>query len=516
MARTSLRPAALNTSGKLSHLPGRPYPEGTPDFPSRDQMVEHLERHAAEDGIDRLLDTTVDCIDRNDDGWLLWTSAGKIHARQLIVATGHQNTPFTPEWKGLSDFKGELLHSADYRNPEPYRGKKVLVVGSGNSGMEIAHDLAEGGASEVRLSVRTPPNIIPLEGASGEVIASVLYKLPLRVGDAVTRFNRRQNIGDLSEYGLPVPEEGLFSRLRRLGQVPPILSEEVIESIKERKFEVVGAVESLDATGVQLADGERIEPDAVICATGYRTGLEPLVGHLGVLDEQRACRKAVGRQARRAGAPLRRLRAAPGRDLLLRQGGEARGEVDRPPAAPHQQRRPPSPRHCRGSAPEHAVQSPLPPRRHSLGAAGGSCGRRAGFAMLDREEAGRSRPYGEASVGCGSGIWTVELAKRGWEVTGIDVIPRAVARARERAREARVEARFIDGDVAALRAAGVREPASASCSTSEPSTGFRRPSARRWERVFFWVSHPEATHSQNLRERPELGIVIFDSTVPRR
>ena len=76
--------------------------------------------------------------------------------------------------------------------------------------------------------------------------------------------------------------------------------------------------------------------------------------------------------------------------------------------------------------------------------------------MLDREEAGCSRPYGEAlDLGCGSGIWTVELAKRGWEVTGIDVIPRAVARARERAREARVEARFIDGDVAALRAAGV-------------------------------------------------------------
>ena len=287
----------LNTSGKLSHLPGRPYPEGTPDFPSRDQMVEHLERHAAEDGIDLLLDTTVDCIDQNDDGWLVWTSSGKIHTRQLIVATGHQNTPVIPEWKGRSDFKGELLHSSEYRNPDAYRGTKVLVVGSGNSGMEIAHDLAEGGASEVRLSVRTPPNIIPLEGTSGEVIASVLYKLPLRIGDAMTRFNRRQTIGDLSEYGLPVPEEGLFSRLRRLDQVPPILSEEVIESIKKRKFEVVSAVESLDATGVQLADGERMEPDAVICATGYRTGLEPLVGHLGVLDEQGVPKAVEGKPA---------------------------------------------------------------------------------------------------------------------------------------------------------------------------------------------------------------------------
>ena len=223
-------------------------------------MVEHLERHAAEEGIDRLFDTTVDCMERNDDGWLLWTSSGKIHTRQVIVATGHQNTPFIPEWEGWSRFKGDLLHSSEYRNPEPYRGKTVLVVGSGNSGIEIAHDLATGGAGEVRLAVRTPPNIIPLEGTSGEVIASVLYKLPLRVGDAVTGFNRRQNIGDLSDYGLPVPEEGLFSRLRRIGQVPPILSEEVVESIKERRFEVVAAVESLDASGVELVDGGGSSP----------------------------------------------------------------------------------------------------------------------------------------------------------------------------------------------------------------------------------------------------------------
>ena len=274
----------LNTSGAVSHLPGRPYPEGTPDFVPRDQFVAHLEEGAQEEGIDLLLDTSVDCIDRNDNGWLLWTSAGKVHTQQLIVATGHQNEPFVPEWKGRSKFKGEVLHSAEYRNPDSYREKQVLVVGSGNSGFEIAHDLATGGAGEVKLSVRTPPNIIPLEGTSGEVIASVLYLLPNRIGDAVTRFNRKMNIGDLSDYGLPVPEEGLFSRLERIGQVPPILSEEVVKSIKERRFGVVGAVDSLDAASVTLSDGDRVEPDAVICATGYRTGLERLVGHFAVLD----------------------------------------------------------------------------------------------------------------------------------------------------------------------------------------------------------------------------------------
>ena len=287
----------LNTAGPLSHLPGRRYPKGTPVFPSRDQVIEHLERHAQEDGIDLLLETCVEAIDRNDDGWLLWTSAGKLQTGQLIIATGYENEPVIPEWRGRSDFDGELLHSSEYRNPEPYRGRRVLVVGSGNSGMEIAHDLAEGGASDVRLAVRTPPNIMPREGTAAELLAALLYLLPLRVGDAVTRFGRRMNVGDLSEHGLPVPEEGVFSRLRRLGAVPAILAEEVIESIKQGRFTVVAAVESLDATGVQLADGERLEPDAVICATGYRCGLEPLVGRLGVLDEVGVPKALGGRSA---------------------------------------------------------------------------------------------------------------------------------------------------------------------------------------------------------------------------
>ena len=74
---------------------------------------------------------------------------------------------------------------------------------------------------------------------------------------------------------------------------PAIVDKEVIEAIKARAIEVVRGVESLDATGVELADGARVEPDVVICATGYRRGLEPLVGDLGVLDE-RGVPRALG------------------------------------------------------------------------------------------------------------------------------------------------------------------------------------------------------------------------------
>jgi cation diffusion facilitator CzcD-associated flavoprotein CzcO len=278
----------LNTPRFTSHLPGRPFPKGTPMFPTRDQLVEYLERHAAEPGVDLQLGTPVERIE-HDGGWRVETPAGEVHTTQVVVATGYEGTLLSPDWSGRDRFEGRVLHSGEYRNPEPFRDQRVLVVGPGCSGMEIAYDLAEGGASKVWLSARTPPNIVLKEGPGGlpgDVIAIAALRLPPRMGDAVANFGRRMDLGDLSEYGLPVPEEGVFSRLKRLGVAPAIVDKEVIEAIKAGRIEVVRGVESLGEHAVQLADGAELEPDAIVCATGYRRGLEPLVGHLGVLDER--------------------------------------------------------------------------------------------------------------------------------------------------------------------------------------------------------------------------------------
>jgi cation diffusion facilitator CzcD-associated flavoprotein CzcO len=288
----------LNTCRPFSHLPDRRFPRGTAMFPSRDDLVAHLERHAKEDGVEFRLGTGVERIDRDDGGWAIRTGAGDLRARQVIVATGYENTPFIPGWVGRERYGGRLLHSSAYKNAEPFEGQAVLVVGPGCSGMEIAYDLAEGGTAKVWLSARTPPNITLRAsggGVPGDMIAVVLLHVPLRVGDAVARFGRRMDIGDLSEYGLPVPEEGVMTRLRRLGVAPAIVDAEVIEAIKARRIEVVRGVESLDSTGVELADGARVEPEAIVCATGYRRGLEPLVGHLGVLGD-RGVPRVVGAQ----------------------------------------------------------------------------------------------------------------------------------------------------------------------------------------------------------------------------
>jgi cation diffusion facilitator CzcD-associated flavoprotein CzcO len=286
----------LNTCRPFSHLPGRRFPEGTPMFPTRDQLIEHLERHAHEAEIDLRLGTRVDRIEPDDGRWIVQASAGEIRATQVVVAAGYEHEPFIPDWSGRESFQGRVLHSSGYRNPEPFQGTKALVVGPGCSGMEIAYDLADGGAAKVWLSARTPPNIVLRQGPGpvpGDMIAVTLLHFPVRFADAFTRLGRRMDLGDLSEYGLPVPEEGVFSRLHRLGVAPAIVDKEVIEAIKGGRIEVVRAVESLDSTGVELADGARVEPDVLICATGYRRALEPLVGHLDVLGE-RGMPRAVG------------------------------------------------------------------------------------------------------------------------------------------------------------------------------------------------------------------------------
>jgi cation diffusion facilitator CzcD-associated flavoprotein CzcO len=279
----------LNSSRLTSHLPGRPYPKGTPMFPTRDQVVEHLRGHARHAGLELLLETRVERLSRGNGGWTVETGRGEIDTRQVVLATGFENEPLVPDWVGRESFAGELIHSAEYRNADRFASRRVLVVGPGCSGMEIAHDLATGGAAKVWLAVRTPPTIISREGPGGlpgEWIGAALLYFPTQFGNAVARFGSRQDFGDLSEYGLPVPQDGLMTRFRRDGTVPSIVDKEVIEAVKEGKVEVVGAVESLDSAGVILADGRRVEPDAIICATGYRRALEPLVGHLGVLDDR--------------------------------------------------------------------------------------------------------------------------------------------------------------------------------------------------------------------------------------
>jgi cation diffusion facilitator CzcD-associated flavoprotein CzcO len=283
----------LNSSRPFSKLPGERYVPGTPMFPSRDEVVAYLEGYAKRNRIEVRLGTTLERIDRRGHGWLLRTSTGDLEAGHVIVAAGYEHTPIVPDWPGRDRFEKALIHSGEYRNPEPFQAADMLVVGPGSSGMEIAYELVSNGAERVRVAVRTPPNFL-IRDPAGPLFANLFLRLPPKRADAIINRIREKKIGDLTAFGLPVPEEGVFSRLKRLSVAPAIVDKEVIEAIRDRRIEIVGAVESLDETGVILADGTRIEPDAVIAATGWRPNLDPLVGHLGVLNERGVPYEAQG------------------------------------------------------------------------------------------------------------------------------------------------------------------------------------------------------------------------------
>src|SRR4051794_246123 len=236
----------LHTVRWLSGLPGAPIPRRYGRWVARDDFVSYLRNYAERFGVRPEFGVEVRRIDQADEGWSVQTSQGERTASAVVVATGYSRVPHLPDWPGRAGFTGTLLHSVDYREPSPYRGQHVLVVGAGNSAAEIAVDLARAGA-RVDLSVRTPPNIMRRDTFGPQ-------------GDGFTQFLRTRTV--------------------------PILDHGFVSALRAGRIRVLPTIESFDDLDVRMSDGSTLCPDVVLCATGNRTGLEPLVGHLGALDER--------------------------------------------------------------------------------------------------------------------------------------------------------------------------------------------------------------------------------------
>lgn len=277
----------LHTTRRWSALPGLPMPRRFGRWVSRDDVVRYLEKYVEHHGLEVVTGVEVSRIDRAADGsgWRLTATGGReLTGRAVVVATGYNHTPRVPDWPGRDTFTGELLHASEYRNPAPYAGKDVLVVGVGNTGAEIAVDLVEGGASRVRLAVRTAPHIVrrSTAGWPAQATGILVRRMPVALVDRAGRLMARVAVPDLAEHGLPRPDTGLYSRVRD-GAIP-VQDVGLIDAVKRGRVVPVAAVASFDEDAVVLADGSRVTPDAVIAATGYLRALESLVGHLGVLD----------------------------------------------------------------------------------------------------------------------------------------------------------------------------------------------------------------------------------------
>jgi putative flavoprotein involved in K+ transport len=296
----------LHTVRGLSGLPGFAIPRSAGRWASRDAVIDYLERYRAHHQLEVRGRTEVGRIakawphDGDDARWVLETADGeRLPAWSVVVATGHAHTPFVPDWPGrLVGYPGQLLHAREYRNPAPFAGLDVLVVGVGNSGAEIATDLAEGGARTVWIAIRTPPQIVRREVAGWPAHATGLLvsRLPSALVDPVARLQRRLTIPDLTSYGVRLPADGLMTRVRRNGEVP-LQDVGFIRAVQSGALKPVAAVTGFEGEKVLLRDGSAISPQAVIAATGYRRGLEKLVEGLGVLDDGGMPRVHGGRPA---------------------------------------------------------------------------------------------------------------------------------------------------------------------------------------------------------------------------
>jgi putative flavoprotein involved in K+ transport len=275
----------LNTNGFLSHLPGQRLPLHSGRWPTKDDMVSYFDSYVRRQNIDLALGCEVKRIERLAGCWRADTSLGDVTAPAIVLATGRYHTPAIPPWPGLDRFTGELVHSANFRNAWPFRGRDVLVVGAGNSAADIAVQLADNGARKVWLAVRTPPHLVrrAIGPIPSDIFLELFARVPAQLVDPVISRLNRLLLGDLSSYGFGRPPLGLKATVESRGRIPT-LADELVSVVRAGRIEVVAAVAALETDRVILADGTGIAPDVVIAATGFSPDLDGLVGHLGVLD----------------------------------------------------------------------------------------------------------------------------------------------------------------------------------------------------------------------------------------
>jgi cation diffusion facilitator CzcD-associated flavoprotein CzcO len=275
----------LNSHRDLSVLPGVTYPAGTPAFPKREAVIDLFEAFARLHGLSIDHDTAVERIDRAGDRWEARAAGRTYRARHVVVATGRDRVPFIPAWPGRETYTGRLLHSADFGEAADYRGKSVLVSGAGNSGFDVLNHLIRAETGRLWLSARHAPAVLPKRVANLAVHknATWLVKLPVGVADRVIGATQRLSFGDLGKLGLPPAAGGAASRMKA-DSIAIATDDGAVAAIRAGRVAVVPVIGGFEGGRVLFEDGSTLSPDVVIAATGYRTGLEGMVGHLGVLD----------------------------------------------------------------------------------------------------------------------------------------------------------------------------------------------------------------------------------------
>lgn len=273
----------LHTIRGLSHMPYHRMPSDYPRYPSKDQFADYMQKYVdhfqlhIEHGVD------VTKILRQGESWAVDTESGDVwNAPIVIVATGLNSIPHIPDWPHREHYSGRFLHSSEYTTGKEFAGKRVLVIGCGNSGAEISVDLVENGASQVACSIRTFPTVVPRDffGIPVHALGVGLSLLPGGLKDTVAGLIARIELGDLTKHGMKSPQWFIFKD----GRIP-MIDVGFVDFLKKGMIEIRPDIKDFGETGVTYQDNHHPESfDIVIAATGFRSGLQQILDVPGIVD----------------------------------------------------------------------------------------------------------------------------------------------------------------------------------------------------------------------------------------
>jgi thioredoxin reductase len=278
----------LVSSKPSSQFPDFPMPDSWPDFPSHGQMLGYLERYADHFGLrDHIwFGTEVTRIEPADGGyWDVTTEVGQRERTSryaaVVVANGHHWSPNLPAYEGLPEFRGEVIHASSYKDAAQLRGRKVLVVGGGNTGCDIAVEAATQAARcwhSTRRGYWYAPKYVSGRPADqvNDLVAAL--RLPLRIRQWLFQRVLRRSVGDLTRFGLRRPDHKVY-------ETHPIVNSQLVYYLGHGSIKPVPDVARFERYGVELTDGQTIDPDLVVLATGYLPRFEFLAPEILGTDQ---------------------------------------------------------------------------------------------------------------------------------------------------------------------------------------------------------------------------------------
>lgn len=259
----------IDTSKHRLAFEDYPVPEDWPDFPHHSQLLQYFHDYVDHFRLRETItfNTRVDNCERLETGlWRVELSSGEVREyNALIVANGHHWDPRWPEYPGT--FDGYQVHSHNYRDPFEdfdFRGKRVMVVGAGNSSMDICSELSQRPlCDKLFVSMRRGVWVLPkyIGGQPADKVALPAW-FPAKLGRRLARNKIKKLIGNMEDYGLPKPDHAPL-------EGHPSVSGEFLLRVGSGDIVPKGAIERLDADGVVFKDGTREQLDAIVWATGY-------------------------------------------------------------------------------------------------------------------------------------------------------------------------------------------------------------------------------------------------------